>query len=593
MANILRTSSSRSGDTALATKALDREREALCLIPKDHPDRVILCLNLAFSLWTRFKQIGDVALLDEAVNLEREALHLCPEGNLHRARSCQSLASSLWTRFSQTGDMLLLDEAIELQSEGLRLQPEGHPDRAISCGNLASLLWTRFNEIQDMALLNQALALEREALRLRPEGHPQRATSCVGLATSLFTRFNQTSNVEFLDEALELQREALRLRPIGHADHAFICSRLAEFLRACFNQTRDTAMLDEAQSHCIQAIQGSAMSPFDHVCVRVELARICALPAYPLHDVSAAITHLSGITQHRAGLIPNFYAVNHTLHLCVTAISSHDEHTRLLTINRILIEALPELGSVVLNKISRLRRWRETGILPLEAFLHALKVKKIADGLELLEQGRAVLWSQTLAMRDLQLEGLSPVLKIELRFLQQSMSTFARSGNKQRLDLTARDQAHTSYARLQQLIKEIRAYPGRERFMRGPSYAELVQVASAHPVIILAAHDTVCHALIIPSASALPVHLILDTVTALDIKGLAHNIRGLDSNVNAMSGPAVDTELRGMLVSGRRKDQAIRKLHQSLKRLWVSIVKPILDCLGLGVRKIRFRAPHY
>jgi hypothetical protein len=242
------------------------------------------------------------------------------------------------------------------------------------------------------------------------------------------------------------------------------------------------------------------------------------------------------------------------------------------------------MGSVVLPKALRVRRWSRAGNLPLEAFLQAMKVGDLAKGLELLEQGRAVLWSQTLALQGTHLEDLTDELRTQFQTLLQSMSAAAEYDDTQHSDPTVRDQTYAAYNRFQQLLTEIRASPGLERFMRGPSYSELLHVASANPVIIIAASDgPASHVLIIPSPSAPPTHLVLNKITSTDLGILGDHFRGLDLNVRAMSGLAVAAKERGLCIDRRRLDPAVRKLHQALRSLWTDIVKPILECLGLRV----------
>jgi hypothetical protein len=157
---------------------------------------------------------------------------------------------------------------------------------------------------------------------------------------------------------------------------------------------------------------------------------------------------------------------------------------------------------------------------------------------------------------------------------------------------TARDRTHAAYNRFQLLLTEIRASPGLERFMRGPSYSELLQVASKNPVIVIAASDAACHALVISSPSEPPTHLRLNKIAVNDLELLGHDIRGLDSNVRAVSGLSIATEERGMNTTGkgRRVDLAVRKLHQALRKLWVDLVKPILDCLGFKVCEVTLKS---
>jgi tetratricopeptide (TPR) repeat protein len=575
-----------TGDVALLDEALELEREGLRLRPEGHPDCAFSYGNLAVSLRTRFDQSGDTVLLDEVTELERKALHLRPKGHKDRALSCAGLAIALYHRFNQTGDTVLLNNALELEKEALDLRPEGHPDRVLSCDNLAVYLATCFKLTKDIALLNRALELEREALRLLPEGHPRRPNMFMNLANSLRARFNFSGDKALLDEAVALGRKAIRLQPDEHPDRANSCANLTSFLIARFNQNGDTAVLDEAQLLCAHAIQNNAVSPSDQVHLRVQLAHIHALPSSSSHSPSTAITSLLETLQYREGLIPYLYSICSILRLCVRAKLSEEDSVRLLAMYQAIIEVMPELGNVVLEKVSRLRRWRDTGDIPQEALLLALKTNNPPLGLELLEQGRAVLWSQTLAMQSPQLQGLTEIWKTQLQILLQSMSSFSEHNDIQHSNLTARNRGHASYTRLQLLLKEIRASPGLERFMRGPSYPELAQVVSVHPVIILAADDTACHAVIISSACTLPTHLILDRITESDIELLGHDMRGLDTNVRARSRHAIAEELRGISIDGRRKlgDPAVRRLHQGLKRLWVGVVKPIFERLGLGVR---------
>jgi hypothetical protein len=291
----------------------------------------------------------------------------------------------------------------------------------------------------------------------------------------------------------------MRLTPKGHPDRADSCTNLAASLWTRFNQTGDKVLLDEARLHCTLTTKESAVSSSDHVYFRVQLALIYTLPAYSSFSPTAAVSLLMEVLEHLVGLIQHFHDINAALRECVRAAVSHEDHVQLLTIYRAMIDILPELGSVVLDQKSRLKRWRDVaGSLPLQTLLLALKANDLPTGLQLLEQGRAVLWSQTLAMQDPQIEELPDAWRHQMRTLLRSMSPSTERINIPRSDLTARDWAHTSYTRLQQLLEEIRASPGLERFIRGPSYSELVHVASVHPVVFLAMEDTACHAVIIP-----------------------------------------------------------------------------------------------
>jgi tetratricopeptide (TPR) repeat protein len=617
LAVLLRTRFNQTGDTWLMDKVLELQREALALHPVGHPERALSCGNLAISLRTLFNQDGDTLLLDEALELQREALTLQPVGHPERAVSCGNLASSLKTCFDHAGDTALLDKALELEREALALQPEGHPEHGLSCGNLASSLWTRFNHTRDTSLLDETFGLDREALRLHPQGHPERAVSCENLAVSLWTRFNQTGDPTLLDEILELQREALALRPAGHPDRAESCTNLANSLRTRFEQTGDTALLDdaleldrevlrrdparallcanlvislearfnqtgevrflnEAESLCSRAIKDHALSPSDHVLLRVQLVRIYTSPAYPSSSLSTAVRFLSEAVVHRIGLITHFYAVNVALLLCVRAAVSDEENVRLLAVYEVIIEVLPEIGGASLDKVWRLCGRCDEADIPTQALIQAVKANDVPSGLILWEQGRAVRWSHILAMRDPQYEGLTHEWKTRLQTLLKSTSFLAEHGKTQQLSLTTCDREPEFYSRLQLLLEEIRASPGLLRFMRGLSYSELAQVSSMHPVIVLFTDGKACHTLVLSSASDSPAHLVLPHIPPFVLSVVGHDIR----NPAAAPDP-----VRSVRPFGRRFEDRFRG---ALGRLWACTVKPLLDHLGLQVRELTF-----
>jgi tetratricopeptide (TPR) repeat protein len=229
------------------TKAIELYREAVVLLPLDHPNRADTCANLGCFLYAHYEWTRNVALLDEAIELQREALALRPLGHPHREISCVILSCSLLECYIRTGGAALLDESIRLQREALELRPPGHPDRALSCVTLGSSLRMSYQQVGDVTLLDEEIELEREALALQPPGHPNdRAITCLNLGSSLHDSYHQTGNVALLDEAIKLQREALESSPPGDPGRAASCSALAVSLSVRYQHAGDLTQLDEA-----------------------------------------------------------------------------------------------------------------------------------------------------------------------------------------------------------------------------------------------------------------------------------------------------------------------------------------------------------
>jgi hypothetical protein len=382
-----------------------------------------------------------------------------------------------------------------------------------------------------------------------------------------------------LDNALELEREALRLRPERDLDRALVSVNLAISLEARFNQTGDIRFLQEAESICTHAIEDDAVSSSDYVLLRVQLVRIYISTAYASFSLSTAVRFLSEAVVHRVGLITHFYAVNVALLLCVRAAVSDEENVRLLTVYQAIIEVLPEVGGAALDEVWRLCGRSDTDDIPTQALIQAVKAKDVPLGLALLEQGRAVRWSHILAMRDPQLEGLTHEWKTQLQTLLKSTDFLAEHGTTQQSSLTTRDREPEFCCQLQLLLKEKRASPGLSRFMRGPSYSELVQVLSMNPVIVLFTDGKACHALVLSSASASPTHLVLDNIPTSVHSGMRRYMSG-----------STNDQVRGVRPYRRRFQDPI---HGALNILWHGTVKPLLQYLGLQVRELTFTCLSY
>jgi tetratricopeptide (TPR) repeat protein len=245
LASALHTCYEMTGAADLLDEAITLHREALALQPAGHPDRSMSCNNLANVLRTRYEMAGISDLLDESITLHREALALRPAGHPGRSMSCNNLANALWTRFEMTGSSDLIDEAITLLREALALCPVGPPLRAGSFSNLANALWARYKMTGSSDLLDEAITLYREALALRPAAHPDRASSCNNLANALRTRYEVSGSSDLLDETITLHREALDLRPAGHPDRSMSCDNLANALWTRYEITGSSDLLNE------------------------------------------------------------------------------------------------------------------------------------------------------------------------------------------------------------------------------------------------------------------------------------------------------------------------------------------------------------
>jgi tetratricopeptide (TPR) repeat protein len=591
LAGSLHTRYKQTGNVALLHEAIKLMREALSLRPPGHPDRATSCANLAVSLGARYEQMGDVTLLNEEIDLDRKALALRPPGHPHRANSCANLAASLYIRYEQSGDVVLLDEAIELKREALELRPPGHPDRANSCENLAASLHTRYMQTGDVTLLEEAIELEREALSLRPPGHPNRANSCANLAASLHVRYNQTGNITLLDEEIGLGREALSLRPPGHLNREISCANLAASLRMRYELTGDVALLDEAIETCIDGTKHSSASRVWHPLAQLSQLYLSNSPHY---SVSQALEYLQQSFQHEVDNTQHFMSDACSIVALIwdnAGVWSPHSTALFVDVYAKIVDQLPLVAGFVLDTSSRLKTLKSTRQVGSDACVAASLAEQPATAVSLLDRAHGVVWTQALHQRDPQMEGAPKDLAIELEDLLRTIATSAPVDSA-RLPEHTQDLRHRQNARIQVILREIRAMHGLERFMLGSTYETLREAARDHPVVMLVAARDHAFALIIPNASHTNPDILRLKVTNDTLHSFANSVGRANMRYRAWSPSCEDVLLADSIGLGpdRKMGPGDHLTFRSpLAKLWLSVVKPVLAHLGLTVRPPRKR----
>ncbi|KAG1908927.1 CHAT domain-containing protein [Suillus fuscotomentosus] len=494
-------------------EAIELHRAALLLRPPGHSRRTSSLYNLAVSLGDRFLQRGMMSDLEEAIELHRAALHLRPPGHSRRSSSLNDLAVSLRYRFLQRGIMSDLDEAIELYRAALLLCPPGHSDRSSSLNNLAVSLGDRFLQRGIKSDLEEAIELHRAALLLHPPGYSHRSSSLDNLALSLRNRFQQRGMMSDLDEAIELHRAVLLLRPPGHSDRSSSLKHLALSLRARFQQRGMMSDLEEA----------------------IELDRAALLPCPPGHSGrSSSLDNLAISLQDRfrkrdfqSDLQEAFslysqlsylsHAVSRThLSAAKSWAASADifNHPSALLAYNIALKSLDQQVALLSSSSHHFDVIREAvSSLATDAFSCSVRRGALTTAVELVEQGRAVFWTQ-LARFSTPLDELSisgdtgTAWAAEFKRLSFCLrNAFDQSTEDQSM------QIRQLTMQWDEVVSRIRMLPDFSRFLLPPLFPDLQRAAEDGPVIIVNASQHSCDALIIHSAGD-PVHVPLDIAQA-------------------------------------------------------------------------------
>jgi hypothetical protein len=198
----------------------------------------------------------------------------------------------------------------------------------------------------------------------------------------------------------------------------------------------------------------------------------------------------------------------------------------------------------------------------------------IHGAIELLEQSRGVVWTQTLRLK-------TPFSSVPPEYADEF--TLITGALKQ----TSNDTSDTAIKRrdsaieLDSLLERIRQVEGYERFLLPRLYTELATCTSHGFVVLVIPSDAVTDVLIMRSSQATPTHLRLPSIQLHRLQDWTAELkRSCDQSRDAVSGERMGMKLSTSSVLPRR-DEAYMKL---LRELWLEIVRPVLASLGIEVR---------
>ncbi|KAG1865653.1 hypothetical protein C8R48DRAFT_747702 [Suillus tomentosus] len=570
--------------------ALDRKALALRLV--GCTDRSASLSNLAARLSSHFEHQGNDEDLDEAVALHREALvlHLvghtgwsaslnnlgirlsfrfAPQGNeedldkavtLHREVLAFNLAARLSSRFHYRGNDEDLDEAIVLDRKALALRPVGHTDRSASLNNLAVLLSSCFHYQGNDEDLDEAIALDRKALALRLVSRTDRSASLSNLAARLSSRFHYRGNDEDLDEAIALDRKALALRSVGHTDQSASLNNLAVLLSSRFHYRGNDEDLDEAIALDRKAL---ALRPVSHTDRSASLNNLVNQLFFRFdcqgnrEDLGKSLANLCSANVVSGGLLSRLQA-------CLSWVrhaSQHSHGTQLeaYATSLQLLDAYMSVTASVSSRHSVMMEFPRT--LAVDAASCALHSGDVGRAVELLEQGRTIIWTQMARLRT-PLDGLQTCsdhgLTLMKRFRELGSlldkPPASHSEGTQRVDAEAEE---TRYRRLVKdwngTVEDIRKIEGFSHFLLPPLFSDLQDAAHDGPIIVLIASIWSCDAIIIPHKQP-PTSIQLPT------------------NMQKLVTKAVPKD------AGPKGNQ--RALMEALRELWNIVVRLVVENLG-------------
>ncbi len=510
-------------DDADLDAAVDAGRQAVATTPPGHPGLPGYLMVLGGGLATRFQRGGDLADLDAAIDAVRQAVAAATD-DPGRVAAKADLGSCLRMRAEYTGSAADLDTAIDIEREVVATLEPGDPVAGEMLTRLGVSLLSRFKRTGDPADVDAAVEAGRRALDVTRPGDPDRAAYLSNLAITLWRRFDYSADAADLDAGIDLGRRAVAGFPPGHGDSTQALANLGAMLLARFDHEGDRDDLDAAIECCQQAARHPTAAP-----------DVRMLSAIRWGSAAARDTR----TQEAA----DGYAA--------------------------ALELLPLLAWPGLNRATqqkRLGRWMN---LAGDAAACAILDGRPQAAVELLEQGRSVLWTQALNLRgDLtELADRAPTLAWRLDHIRKVLDTSAPPTRDTGTQQPSPDRRRQAARAWDEVVAEVRALDGFEHFLAAKPYRDLAAAVPADgPVVILTASKHGCHALIVSSGSEQPQVVGLPGLTFDTVLDHADNWQ--DALGSVFEGRAADAESIDSALLG------------VLEWLWDAVAAPVLTALG-------------
>jgi hypothetical protein len=454
------------------------------------------------------------------------------------------LGYTLLNRFRRTRRQHDVDSAIELLTQAAAPALSGGYRRAAALSGLSHALQQRYETSRDPGDLDAAIGNLRTALDITDPGRAGQSPMLANLAEALQARFKLTNDPHDLDAAIALSRRAADAAPGDHTDRAIRLTKLGQVLLSRFENADEhggnTEDLMESVK-CCRAAADNATAPWEtRIIAALAWSRVAERylePAMALEGYSAAV-----------GLLP--MTVWH--------------------------------GAERSAQEEQLTHWSG---LAADAAACAITAGEPRRAVEMLEQGRSVLWAQALRLRSdvSRLQEQAPDLAARLEQIrdaldQPSISTLNDDFIQQVTESStgarvARHHAAEDRRRLTRAwddtVARVRRLHGFTHFLAPVPFPALQAAAQGGAVVMINVSRQACHALIIRGSGDPGVEVLaLPDTSRADIAAQANKLTGVLNRARDISRPPP------------AKEADRDAVFDLLAWLWNTITGPVLDVLG-------------
>ncbi|MEU6866187.1 CHAT domain-containing protein [Streptomyces sp. NPDC046876] len=600
-----------TGDPALLDPAVDLGRRVLEGMPADHPRRPSVEARLGSLLLRRFEEAGDPADLDRAVEHLRvgaygpdshlqqlrillgmpdagaEELRAAADGRFgallqpepERGAELSALAAAYVRRFERDGAGGDLDEAVAAARRAV--EADEPYDRVAHCSRLMTLgtvLVLRYRYAGATADLDQSIELGRRVLdetrkMSGPAVEELLRTALPALCNRLRSRYLVRAAPADLDEAVAYGRQALALETAEHPDdiaHGNLA--LALWDRALLHD--DPGDLDAAVGHAQTVADGLPPASPRRAHALLSLASMLADrsvlrgrggdaaveqdAASALDGYAEAVQCLTSPPHERleAAVRWGAFAARRAAEGTAGWEAAADGFAA-------AVELLPLTAWRGLDRGDRERLLAPRSSVATEAAACAIACGRLEEAVELLDQGRSVLWGQALDSRtDLsELAGAHPELADRFVALRAGLEQEAEAAGPGAADSAQRQRRLAR--EWDALVTEIRSRPGFAYFMLPVPFAELSQATAGGPLVLVNVSRFRCDALVVE-----PGRVRLVPLPALDAEEAQRRTERYLAAVDRLGRP------------GAAAGPVQQTVLDTLEWLWDAVAAPVLDSSG-------------
>lgn len=559
----------RAADLSAAVRYAEKAVAAVDPAGPDGPAVLVKCVAAYLFSFERFGRLADI---DTTVRFGRLIGRSADPA--HRIVAQQSLGAALTLRFVRTGDRADIEEAIQHCRNGLALLPRLHDNSLLLRGTLAlALVESRLRGEGSESDLLEAVRISRELVAVLPADGMLRPQALANHAVLLFAVAVEGQSSGHLAEAVRYAREA-----VGVTEHG---ERRARHLANLANLTLVQARLggDPAGVRAAVDIGQTALaelSPGNPDRARALNVLGTALRVRHLIDRDPAdLDGAIGMWRSAAGSPVGSVEIRMAAARNWARAATEERDSELaLEAYSTAVGLLPLLAWRGLDRTVQERRLASTKGLACEAAAWSLAAGQTERAVELLEQGRQVLWSQAVQTRsDLSvLAAVDPELAADLDQTRQELD-----GRDMELDLLGDamgvpvrpDAGDTGRRRRlaerwEALLARARRQPGLDRFLSPPSFDVLRPAARGGAVILVNTTKWRSDALIVTEDG---VRLVpLRWLTHDDAQRRAAALLAAQRNAEAGPGAVAQAVFRQTLISIQRW-------------LWDTVAEPVCAVL--------------